>query len=59
MMAPNSLRQLSLLAQLDSFQDTIRHYMYKYSENKVMVLVYALGCIIVVTLIYQLLARKK
>jgi hypothetical protein len=53
------LRPLLLLAQIDSFQDTIRYYMYKYAENKALVLIYAAGCLILVALIYQLLAKRK
>jgi hypothetical protein len=50
---------LPFLAQFDSFLDTVRYYMYKYAENKVMALVYTAGCLIIVVFLYQLMARKK
>lgn len=52
-------RILLLLAQFDSFQDTIRYYMYKYAENKALVLAYTAGCLIVLVIIYQFLARSR
>jgi len=50
---------LPFLLQFESFQDTIRYYLYKYRENQVLVLAYSAGCVIVLVAIYQFLARKK
>lgn len=50
---------LPLLLQFDSFQDTIRYYLYKYRENQVMALAYSAGCIVVLVVIYRFLARTK
>jgi len=53
------LKPLPSLLQFDSFQDTIRYYLYKYRENQVMALAYSLGCIVVLVAIYRFLARTK
>ena len=53
------IKPLPFLLQFESFQDTIRYYLYKYRENQVMALAYAAGCIIVLVVIYRLLARSK
>jgi hypothetical protein len=53
------IKPLLFLLQFESFQDTIRYYLYKYRENQVMVLAYSAGCVIVLVAIYQILARKK
>jgi len=50
---------LPFLLQFESFQDTIRYYLYRYRENQVLVLAYSAGCVIVLVAIYQFLARKK
>jgi hypothetical protein len=50
---------LPLLLEFESFQDTIRYYLYKYHENQVMALAYSAGCIVVLVAIYRLLARTK
>jgi hypothetical protein len=50
---------LPLLLQFESFQDTIRYYLYKYRENQVMALAYSAGCIVVLVAIYFFLARTK
>lgn len=50
---------LSLLLQFESFQDTIRYYLYRYRENQVMALAYSAGCIVVLVVIYRFLARTK
>jgi hypothetical protein len=57
----NDLARISfpLLAQFDSFQETIRYYMYRYAENKVTVFLYVAGTLVVVTVLYGILARKK
>ena len=55
----NLIKPLQFLLQFDSFQDTIRYYLYKYRENQVRALAYAAGCIIVLVVIYQFLARTK
>jgi len=52
-------KPLPLLLQFESFQDTIRFYLYKYRENQVMALAYSAGCIIVLVVIYRFLARTK
>jgi hypothetical protein len=52
-------KPLPFLLQFESFQDTIRYYLYKYRENQVMVLAYSAGCIVVLVIIYRLLARSK
>lgn len=50
---------LSLLLQFESFQETIRYYLYKYRENQVMALAYSAGCIVVLVVVYRFLARTK
>jgi hypothetical protein len=50
---------LLFLLQFESFQDTIRYYLYKYRENQVLVLAYSAGCVIVLVAIYRFLARQK
>ena len=50
---------LPFLLQFESFQDTIRYYLYKYRENQVLVLAYSAGCVIVLVAIYRFLARQK
>ena len=47
------------LLQFESFQETIRYYVYKANENKLILLVYAIVGIIVLTVIFRFLARKK
>ena len=51
--------QLPFLLQFESFQDTIRYYLYKYRENQVLVLAYSAGCVVVLVVIYRFLARQK
>jgi hypothetical protein len=53
------IKPLPLLLQFESFQDTIRYYLYKYQENQVMALAYAAGCIVVLVAVYRFLARSK
>jgi len=53
------LNAIPFLLQFESFQDTIRYYLYKYWENQVMALAYSAGCIVVLVIIYQFLARTK
>lgn len=57
------LRQIAnpllFLMQFESFQDTIRYYLYKYQENQVMAVAYAAGCIVVLVAVYRFLARTK
>ena len=55
----NLIKPLPFLLQFESFQDTIRYYLYKYQENQVMALAYAAGCIVVLVAVYQFLARSK
>ena len=50
---------LPFLLQFESFQDTIRYYLYKYRENQVLVLAYSAGCVVVLVVIYRFLARQK
>jgi hypothetical protein len=52
-------KPLPFLMQFESFQDTIRYYLYKYQENQVMALAYAAGCIVVLVAVYRFLARTK
>ena len=53
------IKPLLFLLQFESFQETIRYYLYKYQENQVVALAYSAGCIIVLVVIYRLLARSK
>jgi hypothetical protein len=50
---------LPFLLQFESFQETIRYYLYKYRENQVMALAYSAGCIVILVALYRLLARNK
>lgn len=59
MLTRHLLNPLLLLLQFDSFQDTIRYYLYKYRENQVLALAYSAGCIVVLVAVYQFLARNK
>lgn len=52
-------KPLLFLMQFESFQDTIRYYLYKYQENQVMAVAYAPGCIVVLVAVYRFLARTK
>jgi hypothetical protein len=54
-----TIKPLLFLLQFESFQETIRYYLYKYQENQVVALAYSAGCIIVLVVIYRLLARSK
>ena len=47
------------LLQFESFQDKIRYYIYRAGENRIVILTYAIGSIIALTLLYNFLARKK
>ena len=47
------------LLQFESFQNSIRMFLYKFSENRLTVLAYAVGVIIALILIFRVLARKK
>ena len=53
------IKPLLFLLQFESFQETIRYYLYKYRENQVVALAYSAGCIIVLVVIYRLLARSE
>jgi hypothetical protein len=55
----NLIKPLPFLLQFESFQETIRYYLYKYRENQVMALAYSAGCIVILVAIYQFLARNK
>ena len=55
----NLIKPLPFLLQFESFQETIRYYLYKYRENQVMALAYSAGCIVVLVVIYRFLARSK
>ena len=59
MLTVNLITPLPFLLQFESFQETIRYYLYKYRENQVVVLAYSAGCIVILVAIYQLLARSK
>jgi hypothetical protein len=50
---------LLYLLQFESFQNSIRMLMQKLSENRLAILAYSLGGIIVLILIFRFLARKK
>jgi hypothetical protein len=47
------------LLQFESFQNSIRMLLNKLSENRLALLACTLGGIIVLTLIFRFLARKK
>ena len=55
----NFTKPLPFLLQFESFQDTIRYYLYKYRENQVIALAYSAGCIVALVIIYRFLARNK
>jgi hypothetical protein len=59
MLSRQLINPLTLLLQFESFQDTIRYYLYKYRENQVMALAYSAGCIVVLVVVYRFLARTK
>jgi hypothetical protein len=59
MLVRQLVKPLQLLLQFESFQDTIRYYLYKYRENQVLVLAYSAGCIVALLVIYRVLARNK
>ncbi len=50
---------LLYLLQFESFQNSIRMLLQKLSENRMTVLIYALGSILILVLIFRFLARKK
>ncbi len=50
---------LLYLLQFEGFQNSIRMLMQKLSENRLAILAYTLGGIIVLILIFRFLARKK
>ena len=50
---------LMYLLQFESFQNSIRMLLNKLSENRLALLACTLGGIIVLTLIFRFLARKK
>ena len=50
---------LPFLLQFESFQETIRYYLYKYRENQVVALAYSAGCIVILVALYRFLARTK
>lgn len=54
-----ALRAFRFLLQFESFQDTIRYYLFKYAENKVMVWVYIVGCLFALIVVYMMMARKQ
>jgi hypothetical protein len=53
---PLSLFQL---LQFLEFTDKIRYYLFKYSENKFVLLAYVVASIGVLAIVYRLLARRK
>lgn len=53
-----ALRTLHFLLQFESFQDTIRYYLFKYAENKLTFWMYTAGCLLALALIYRMMARK-
>ena len=55
----NLITPLPFLLQFESFQETIRYYLYKYRENQVVALAYSAGCIVILVAIYRFLARNK
>ena len=55
----NRITPLPFLLQFESFQETIRYYLYKYRENQVVALAYSAGCIVILVALYQFLARNK
>jgi hypothetical protein len=50
---------ISLLLQFLEFTDRIRYYLFKYSENKFVLLAYVFASIVVLVFVYRLLARRK
>jgi hypothetical protein len=55
----NPWRLLSFLAQFETFPDTIRYLIYKYEENRVMLMVFTVAGLLVVVVCHRLLAGKK
>jgi hypothetical protein len=55
----NQPLSISQLLQFLEFTDKIRYYLFKYSENKVVLLAYVIASIVVLAFVYRLLARRK
>lgn len=50
---------LNFLAQFQDFINTIHYYLFKYAENKVVLLTYVLASTALLVLIYRFMSRKK
>jgi hypothetical protein len=59
MIENNQHLSLSQLLQFLEFTDKLRYYLFKYSENRFVLLSYAFASIIVLVFVYRLLARRK
>ena len=58
-MLANSRQILYNLLQFESFQDTVSYYLFKYTENKFVVLAYVAGGLVLMFLIYRWMAGRK
>ena len=58
-MLANSRQILYNLLQFESFQDTVSYYLFKYTENKFVVLAYVAGGLVLMVLIYRWMAGRK
>ncbi len=58
-MVTNPPRMIYHLLQFQDFPDKIRYYLFKYTENKFLVLVYVLAAVVATVVVYRFLARKK
>jgi hypothetical protein len=59
MLSPFRWRLLFFLAQFEVFPDTIRYLLFKYTENRVILLVLTAAGLLAAVLFHRLLARKK
>jgi hypothetical protein len=59
MTIPPRTENLSHLLQIDSFQNSIRTFFYKLSENRLTILAYTVVGILALIIIFRILARKK
>jgi hypothetical protein len=55
----NQRLNISQLLQFLEFTDKIRYYLFKYSENRFVLLAYVVASIAVLAFVYRLLARRK
>jgi hypothetical protein len=59
MIENNQCLSISPLLQFLEFTDKIRYYLFKYSENRFVLLAYVVASLVVLVVVYRLLARRK